>query len=83
MDAMAKRLRHKSRDLRLPVSLDLLRKIVRAEVDFERARMAAEEADQWKRAFAAAGPAYRKARNNPIIRLASTRALLANMNKPP
>jgi hypothetical protein len=59
----------------------LMRRLIELETTFT--KLAAEEADQWARAFAAAGTANHKNRNNPIIRLASARALLANINKPP
>jgi hypothetical protein len=62
---------------------ELIRRLIRAEIGLERARAAAEEAAQWDRAFAAAGPANRKTRNNPIVRTACARSLLANMSKPP
>ena len=60
-----------------------IRQLIRAEIDIERARVAAEESEQWERAFAASGPANLKTRNDPVIRVASARALLAHMNRPP
>ena len=58
-----------------------MRRLEKMEAD--RARAAAEEARQWDRAFGAAAPSDRKLRGERTIQIASARALLANMNKPP
>jgi hypothetical protein len=61
----------------------LIDHFIRNALESERARVAAEEAGQWDRAFGAAVPSDRELRNRRIIQIVSARALLASMNKPP
>ena len=66
-----------------PRCAEVIRRLISAEIECERARAAAEEAGQWDRAFGAAAPADRKLRGQRIIEIASARAFLSKMTKPP
>jgi hypothetical protein len=61
---------------------DFIRQLIRAEIQADRARAAAEEAEQWESCFGATAPSNWKAKQRRIVQVASGRAVLALLNKP-
>jgi len=56
--------------------------LIREEIQADRARAAAKEAEQWEGCFGAKSPSDRKAKQRRIVQVASSRAFLALLNKP-
>jgi hypothetical protein len=61
---------------------DFIRQLIHREIQADRARAAAEEAEQWERCFGATAPSNWKARQRRIVRVASSRAFLGLLNRP-
>jgi hypothetical protein len=59
----------------------LVYELIQKAIDDDRARRAADEWDQWNRSFGDLRPASNNVQRDRIFRIASSRALLALLNK--